>query len=121
MGKGVADPFVGTLQRAGVTTLALAAGLFVAAIGARASDKLNRLQPTAERAGPNTVRAQPAGKHFAPGTRPDVSPADAPEVNALYRLLIGPQPAHASDPRSWPRLRAMSSDDADREQQSPGI
>jgi hypothetical protein len=79
--------------------LALAAGL-LGAIGARAGDAPTRLQHAAERAGPGCVRAQPANQQFAPPKQPDVSAADARCVDALYRLLMGPQPAHASDPRS---------------------
>jgi hypothetical protein len=80
--------------------LAFAAGLLVAAIGAGAGDGPARLQPTAERAGTDCVRAQPADQQFAPPRKPDVSTADARCVDALYHMLIGPQPANSPDRRS---------------------
>src|SRR5712671_1829640 len=49
-----------------VAMLAFAAGLLVAALGARAGDEPARLWPTAERAGTDSVRVQPTAKQFAP-------------------------------------------------------
>ena len=80
--------------------LAFAVGLLVAVFGALAADESARPRPTTERTGTDSVRAQSAAKQFAPPNQPDVSAGDAGTVDALYRLLIGPQPAAPSDPRS---------------------
>ena len=87
--------------------LAFAAGLLVAALGARAAEPA-RAQPTAERAATDSVRGQPTAKQFAPPNQPDVSASDARTVDALYRLLIGPPPATSSSSR----LRTAPNDDA---------
>jgi hypothetical protein len=93
-------------------TLAFAAGLLVAALGAGANEPA-RPQPTAERAGTDSARVQPTAKQFALPNRPDVSASDARTVDALYRLLIGPQPAPSSDSRSsTPTFGAAPRDDA---------
>ena len=92
--------------------LAFAAGLLVAALGARAADEPARPQPTAERAGTDSVRVQPTARQFAPPNQPDVSASDAGYVDELYRQLIGPPPATSSGSRSSTRLRAAPSDDA---------
>jgi hypothetical protein len=91
-----------------VAMLAFAAGLLVAALGARAGDEPARLWPTAERAGPDSARVQPTAKQFAPPNQPDVSASDAGDIDKLYRQLIGPPPATSSDSRLW----AAPSDDA---------
>ena len=70
--------------------LAFAVGFFVAALGA-AADEPARSQPTGERSGTDSVRVQPTAKQFAPN-QPDISAGDARTVDALYRLLTGPQP-----------------------------
>jgi hypothetical protein len=70
--------------------LAFAAGLFVAALGARASDQPARPQPSAERAGTDSSRAQPTAEQFAPPNQPDVSASDARDIDIIYRQLIGP-------------------------------
>jgi hypothetical protein len=72
--------------------LAFAVGFFVAALGA-AADEPARSQPTAERPGTDSVRVQPTAKQFAPPNQPDISASAARTVDALYRLLTGPQPA----------------------------
>ena len=87
--------------------LAFAAGLLVAALIAGA-DEPARAQPTAERAGTDSVRGQPTAKQFAPPNQPDIGAGDARTVDALYRLLTGSQPATSSDPR----LRTAPNDDA---------
>jgi hypothetical protein len=79
--------------------LAFVAGLLAAALGAGA-DEPARSQATAERAGADGVRGQPTAKQFAPPNQPDISDSDARTVDALYRLLIGPQPVTPSDSRS---------------------
>jgi hypothetical protein len=94
-----------------VTMLAFAAGLLVAALGAGANEPA-RPQPTAERAGTDSARVQATAKQFAPPNRPGVSASDARTVDALYHLLIGPQPATSSDSRSSSRLRAAPNDAA---------
>ena len=88
--------------------LAFAAGLLVAALGARAADEPARPRPTAERAGTDSVRVQPTAKQFAPPNQPDISASDASDIDKLYRQLIGPPPATSSDSRLW----AAPSDDA---------
>lgn len=70
--------------------LAFAAGLLVAALGARAADEPARPQPAAERAGTDSSRAQPTAEQFAPPNQPDVSASDARDIDILYRQLIGP-------------------------------
>jgi hypothetical protein len=92
--------------------LAFAAGLLVAAPGSPAADEPARPQPTAERAGADSVHAQPTAKQFAPPSQPDVSASDARYVDELYRQLIGPPPEASSGCRSSTRLRAAPSDDA---------
>jgi hypothetical protein len=92
--------------------LAFAAGLLVAALGSPAADEPARPQPTAERAGADSVHAQPTAKQFAPPSQPDVSASDARYVDELYRQLIGPPPETSSGSRSSTRLRAAPSDDA---------
>src|SRR5262245_40702834 len=72
--------------------LAFAVGFFVAAHGA-AADESARPQPTAERPGTDSARVQPTAKRFTPPNQLDISPSDARTVDALYRLLTGPQPA----------------------------
>jgi hypothetical protein len=57
--------------------LAFAVGLLVAVFGALAADESARPRPTAERAGTDSVRVQPAPKQFAPPNQPDVSDSDA--------------------------------------------
>jgi hypothetical protein len=91
-----------------VAMLAFAAGLLVAALGARAGDEPARPWPTAERAGTDSARVQPTAKQFAPPNQPDVSASDASDIDKLYRQLIGPPPATSSDSRLW----AAPSDDA---------
>ena len=71
--------------------LAFAVGFFVAAVGA-AADEPARSQPTAERPGTDSVRAQPTEKQFAPPNQSDISANHARAVDTLYRLLTGPQP-----------------------------
>lgn len=100
MGKRVADLLVEALQAAGVIMLAFAAGLFAAAIGARAADEPVRPQPTAERVRTDCHCIQPTAKQFAPRNQPDVNPSDALAVDELYHLLIGSQPANSLDPPS---------------------
>ena len=80
--------------------LAFAAGLLVAALGARAADEPARPQPTAERAVADSVRVQPTAKQFAPPNQPDVSASDAGDIDKLYRQLIGPPPPTSSGSRS---------------------
>jgi NAD(P)-dependent dehydrogenase (short-subunit alcohol dehydrogenase family) len=80
--------------------LAFAAGLLVAALGARAADEPARPQPTAERAVADSVRVQPTAKQFAPPNQPDVSASDASDIDKLYRQLIGPPPPTSSGSRS---------------------
>jgi hypothetical protein len=92
--------------------LAFAAGLLVAALGARAADEPARPQPTAEQAGTNSARAQPTAEQFAPPNQPDISADDARTVDTLYRQLIGAPPATSSGSRSAPRLPTAPSDDA---------
>jgi hypothetical protein len=88
--------------------LAFAAGLLIAAIGARAADERARLEPSAEQVGPDSVHVKPVDQHCAPPKQPDVSAADARCVDALYRLLMGPEPAHSSDAHvRAPGLRAI--------------
>jgi hypothetical protein len=91
--------------------LAFAAGLLVASLIAGA-DEPARAQPTAERAGTDSVRGQPTAKQFAPPNQPDIGAGDARTVDALYRLLTGSQPATSSDSRPSSRLRAAPNDDA---------
>jgi NAD(P)-dependent dehydrogenase (short-subunit alcohol dehydrogenase family) len=79
---------------------AFAAGLLVAALGARAADEPARPQPTAERAVADSVRVQPTAKQFAPPNQPDVSASDASAIDKLYRQLIGPPPPTSSGSRS---------------------
>jgi hypothetical protein len=57
--------------------LAFAAGLLVAALGARAADEPARPRPAAERAGTDSARAQPTAEQFAPPNQPDISADDA--------------------------------------------
>jgi hypothetical protein len=78
-----------------VAIAAVAAGLFVAALGA-AADEPARPQPSAERG----VPTRPTAKPFAPPGQPEFSAGDARVVDELYRQLIGPQPATQSDSRS---------------------
>jgi NAD(P)-dependent dehydrogenase (short-subunit alcohol dehydrogenase family) len=80
--------------------LAFAAGLLVAALGARAADEPARPQPHAERAVADSVRVQPTAKQFAPPNQPDVSASDASDIDKLYRQLIGPPPPTSSGSRS---------------------
>ena len=91
--------------------MAFAAGLLVGALGAGA-DEPARAQPTAERTVTDSVRGQPAAKQFASPNQPGVSASDGRAVDALYRLLIGPQPATSSDSRSSSRLRTAPNDNA---------
>lgn len=93
--------------------LAFTAGLIVPALGAWADEPV-RPQPTAERAGTDNVRGQPSAKQFAPPNQPDIGAREARAVDALYRLLVGPQPATSSDFSSSPGLLAALSNDADR-------
>jgi hypothetical protein len=81
----------------GAVMLAVAAELLVAAIGAPAAGESAQLQPTAERAGEDSVRVQPTASQFAPPSQPDVSASDAGYVDELYRQLIGPPAATSSD------------------------
>jgi hypothetical protein len=92
-------------------TLAFAAGLLVAALGAGAHEPA-RVQPTAERASTDSVRVQPIAQQFALPNQPNVSASDARTVDELYRLLIGPPPATSSSSCSSSRLRAAPNDDA---------
>ena len=103
MSKRVADLLVEALQAAGVIMLTFAAGLLVAAIGARAADEPTRPQPTVERVCTDCHCMQPTAKQFATPNQPDVNPNDARAVDELYHLLIGPQPANSSNPRSSTR------------------
>ena len=103
MSEPLDDLLVEALQAAGVIMLALVAGLLVSASRARAADGRGLLQPSTERAGTDSVRAQPTAKQFAPPNQPDVNPNDARAVDELYRLLMGPQPADSLDPRSSTR------------------
>ena len=103
MSKRVTDLLVEALQAAGMIMLTFAAGLLVAVIGARAAEKPARLQPTAEQVRTDSHRMQPTAKGFLPPNQPDVNPNDARAVDELYHLLIGPQPANSSDPRSSTR------------------
>jgi hypothetical protein len=91
--------------------LAFAAG-FLVAVGAWAADASVRPQPTAERAGTDSVRVQPTARQFAPPNQPDFSTSDARYVDELYRQLIGPPPATSSGSRWSTRLRASPTDDA---------
>ena len=97
--RGHERPRNGAAGRA-MAMLAFAAGLLVAALGAPAADEPVRSQSTAERDGTDSARVQPAAKQFATPNQPDVSASDARAVDALYRLLIRPQPATPSDTRS---------------------
>ncbi len=90
--------------------LAFAAGLLVAAVGAWAADAPVRPQPTAERAGTGSVRAQPTARQFAPPTQPDASDRNFIFVDELYRELIGPASAPASGSRSSTRPPAAPRD-----------
>ena len=92
--------------------LAFAAGLLIAALGARAADEPARPQPTAERTGTDSLRVQPTAKQFAPPNQPDGSASHASDIDKLYRQLIGPLPATSSGSRSSSRLRAAPNDDA---------
>jgi hypothetical protein len=49
---------------------------------------------------------------LAPPSQPEISASDARTVDALYRLLIGPQPATSSSSGSNARLRAAPNNDA---------
>jgi len=92
--------------------LAFAVGLLIAVFGARAADEPARPRATIERAGTDSVRAQPTAKQFAQPNQPDVSAIEASDIDKLYRELIGPSPATSSDSRSSTRLRAAPGDDA---------
>ena len=85
-----------------VAMLAFAAGLLVAALGARAADEPARPPPTAEQAGTDSVRVQPIEKQFAPPNQPDVSARDARDIDILYRQLIGPPPTSSGSRSSTP-------------------
>jgi hypothetical protein len=82
--------------RCATAMLAFAAGLLVAALGARAGDESACPQPTAEQAGADRVRVQPTAKQFAPPNQPDVSARDARDIDEIYRQLIGSPPAVSS-------------------------
>jgi hypothetical protein len=88
--------------------LAFAAGLLIAALGARAADEPARPQPTAERTGTDSLRVQPTAKQFAPPNQPNVSASHASDIDRLYRELIGPPPATSSSSR----VRVAPNDDA---------
>jgi len=81
-------------------TLALAAGLLLAAPVARADDGSAHGQQTVEGAGTDRVRVQPTARQFAPPNQPDVSAREARDIDALYHQLIGPKPATSPDSRS---------------------
>jgi hypothetical protein len=97
---------------AAAAMLAFAVGLLVAAFGARAADEPARPQPSAERAGTDSVRVQPTAKEFAPPNQPDVSATGARDIDLLYRQLIGPPAATSSGSHSKTRLLAAPHDDA---------
>jgi hypothetical protein len=78
--------------------LAFATGLLIASLGA-AADERARTRPIAERAGTANIRGHPIAKQFAPPNQPDISASDAGTVDAIYRLLMGPQPTISSDSR----------------------
>ena len=88
--------------------LAFAAGLLVAALGARAADEPARPVPAVERAGTDIVRFQSTAEQFAPPNRPDTSASDARFIDELYRELIGSPPATSSSSRR----RAAPNNDA---------
>ena len=100
MSERLADLLVEALQAAGVIMLALVAGLLVSAFRAKAADERGPLQPSTERAGTESVHAQPTANQFVPRNQPDVNPNDARAVDELYHLLIGPQPSNSLDQRS---------------------
>jgi hypothetical protein len=74
--------------------------------GAWAADGPAPRRPTAERAGMDSVRAQPTAKQFAPPNQPGVSASVAGYIHQLYRQLIGPPPATSSGSRSGTRLQS---------------
>ncbi len=88
--------------------LAFAAGLLVATIGTASPDEPAQPQPTAKRAGTDSVHVQPTARQFAPPNQPDLSASDASDIDKLYRELIGPPPTTSSGYR----LRRALSDDA---------
>jgi hypothetical protein len=59
--------------------LAFAVGLLVAVFGALAADEPARPRPTAERAGADSARLQPAAEQFAPPTACSMAPLTSPE------------------------------------------
>jgi len=76
--------------------VAFVAGLLVAALGAGA-DEPARSYPIAGRGGTAGIHGQPTAQQFAPPNQLDVSANHAGTVDALYRLLMGPQPTIFSD------------------------
>jgi hypothetical protein len=101
--------------------LAFAAGFLVAAVGAWAADAPVRPQPTAARAGADSVRAQPTARQFAPPSQPDASDRDSIYVDELYRELIGPPSAPASGSRSSTRAQAAPRPAAPRDDAAGSI
>jgi hypothetical protein len=82
-----------------VAMLAFVAGLLIASLGA-AADERAQPRPTTERGGTANIRGHSTAKQFAPPNQPDISASDAGTVDAIYRLLMGPQPTISSDSRA---------------------
>jgi hypothetical protein len=78
-------------------TLAFAAGLLAAALGAGAHEPA-RVQPTAERASTDSVRVQPIAQQFALPNQPNVSASDA----RTWTNSIACSSVHRRQPRRVP-------------------
>jgi hypothetical protein len=72
-----------------VAMLAFAAGLIVAAVGARAADEPARPRPTAERASTDSVRVQPTAKQFTPPNQPEIHASDGSRRATQLRSGFG--------------------------------
>jgi hypothetical protein len=90
--------------------LALAAGLLLIVVGAGAADDLARSESIAERAGMESIRAQPIAEQFEAPNQPATSASDARFIDELYRQLIGPPPATSSGFRSSSHLQEVPKD-----------
>jgi hypothetical protein len=91
-------------------TLAFAAGLLAAALGAGRTSQRGSNRPPSEPA-----RTASASSRLRSSSLCPISPTSAPatrDVDELYRLLIGPPAAASSSSCSSSRLRAAPNDDA---------
>ena len=115
MSKRVADLLVEALQPAGVIMLTFAAGLLVAAIGARAAEEPARLQPTAEQVHTDSHRMRRPRRSSCRPISPTSTPTmRAPLTSSITCSLVHSRRTHRI-PAQAPGLRAVSSDDVDRE------